>query len=411
MCIFKYLILMVSIGALNLFTNQTEHSKKDLVSFYRLKEVLNSKQHQDTIFIKNGIYNNIQLTLKNHKPVVIIAETPGKVILVDTTQINLQSCKNMTLSGLHFDSTISSQLIKLDYSKECVIENSLFKNNMGTSPYSKIIGLQNSSSDNIIRNNTFDNLEVMGVTIREEGSVYNKVYNNFFKNTTAVNDIYPNTDGNGMESIQVGAGGNDEVVYKLHTTIKNNVFENIIGDKSEVISVKSSNNSIIGNEFYKCIGGITLRFGSDNTVSSNYFEDTDQPIRLFGPNHIVNENYIENAIVGIHLPSANYIQKNKELKLGYSQSNNINITGNAIINSKKADIQIGSYYSNNRSKLPNNIKITDNYITKEKINIIEYPPGINKSIYLKANNQINHSFSEKIKVEYLKSGIQWKDLN
>lgn len=374
----KFVINIIFVLFLIITNNKLIAQNSSLVDFSKLKEIINNKTHGDVIYIKNGIYKDVNITIKNLKPVAIKAETPGRVILKGETQIRLQSCNNIVLSGFYFEETKSKQLIKLNNVKESRIENNYFKNSKGYSPYSCIIGIQSNSQSNTIERNTFEGIQTVGVLIDDGENIKNVITKNIFKNIPSVKSVYPNTNGNGMECIGLGKGLKLPV-KDLYTTVSFNYFENIQADGMEIICVKSNKNEIMSNYITKSEGGISIRYGNNCTIVKNVFINNNQSLRIFGENHLVSNNHFENLNFGIQLPAADYKRGENIKKVGYYQSNNIKINDNSFSNIKKDPVLIGGQKKKGRDLLAKNIYFYENLIDNNA-------KKVEKTVYFDKNN-------------------------
>lgn len=389
----KFVVNIFFVLFIVIINNKLIAQNNKLVDFNELKEIINNKIHGDVIYIKNGIYKDINITIKNLKPVTIKAETPGKVILKGETQIRLQSCNNIVLSGFYFDGTKSKQLIKLNNVKESKIENNYFKNSKGYSPYSCIIGIQDGSQSNLIVENTFEGIETIGILIDDGLNTKNIITKNIFKNIPSVKSVYPNTDGNGMECIGLGKGLKLPI-KDLYTTVSFNYFENIKADGMEIICVKSNSNEIKNNYFTRNQGGVSLRRGDYTTIDQNIFINTSQNIRIFGIGHIIKNNYIDSNKKGIQLPASNFSDHNKLSSSGYYQAKNITINNNTFRGMDNNVLVIGENSGENRKVMPENIMFERNELFNSSIPTVNPNKEI-KIISTKIINKAKHNVSKK----------------
>ncbi len=90
--------------------------------------------------------------------------------------------------------------------------------------------------------------------------------------------------GNGGESIRVGLSGRQH--SSAYAIVEDNLFEACNGDL-EVISVKSSDDTIRYNTLRNSKGTITLRHGWRNVVEGNFLLGNATGIRMFGNYHRV----------------------------------------------------------------------------------------------------------------------------
>lgn len=114
---------------------------------------------------------------------------------------------------------------------------------------------------------------------------------------------------NGKETIRLGLSG--LTLSHGYNTIQYNVFQNCDGEP-EIISVKSSSNSVRFNTFRTSKGSLTLRHGHNNSVYGNFFlgdgvESDQEGIRMFGNDHKIYNNYFENLTgEAIYLPNGDF---------------------------------------------------------------------------------------------------------
>jgi poly(beta-D-mannuronate) lyase len=95
---------------------------------------------------------------------------------------------------------------------------------------------------------------------------------------------------NAGEMIRVGVS--QHCTFYSNTVIKNNFFEYCDGE-TEIVSIKSCGNKVVGNVFKECQGAVVLRHGNDNTVEGNLFYGNDK--EGTGGIRVINEgNWIVN---------------------------------------------------------------------------------------------------------------------
>lgn len=322
----------------------------------------------DTIFIKNGAYKDVEviLTKKPKTRVYIMPETPGGVSITGKSTITIDKSTNITLQNFFFDVVTNPSAVILNSSSDIEIYNNYFYK-CGVSRFGFIVRLDRGSFANKIHRNTFDSSHAMSVVIalrptnlHTKDNKNNEIFNNLFCNIPQVESIYPDSDGNGLEAIQLGQGVKGTEQWELETKIYNNLFENIIGDRAEIISNKSSKNYIYNNTFLDNNSGITIRGGNDVEIVGNYLRNTTRGVRLYGSGHLIKNNYIERAILGIQIPSADYDKSQALLSERpgiYQQIENSIISGNVIVNPSRQAVLIGA---GDRKLQPRNIKFERN---------------------------------------------------
>src|SRR5690606_15884017 len=232
---------------------------------------------------------------------------------------------------------------------------------------------------------------------------------NIFRNIEAVKDIYPDSDGNGMEAIQVGQMTSlNAVSQNLATIIEKNSFEQFIGDQVEVISVKSSSNKITDNEFINCKGGVSIRAGNNNQIIDNRFLRVGRAIRLYGSGHRVENNMLQDVQVGIMIPSADFRTGEKLTKKnGYYIAENCLIARNIIINATDKAIVTGN---SDKKILPKLLKFKDNKVLSNIANSKDDKVSIrvsgSRDFSFHEDNLIG-SYNEKMQkqISYISFGI------
>lgn len=85
-------------------------------------------------------------------------------------------------------------------------------------------------------------------------------------------------------------GDSNRQNYDAFMVVEFNLFERNTGDV-EVVSVKSSSNTIRYNTLRDNVGSIVLRHGDDCTVEGNFLLDGENGIRFYGDNHKIIGNY------------------------------------------------------------------------------------------------------------------------
>ncbi len=110
--------------------------------------------------------------------------------------------------------------------------------------------------------------------------------------------IHSSAEGsNGYETLQLGYGPKGHKMVYMHALVEYNLFENCDGE-AEVISVKTSANTIRFNTFSGCKGKLVLRMSNDSAVYNNYFLNPSRKsgvggIRIHGSRNAIYNNYFE----------------------------------------------------------------------------------------------------------------------
>lgn len=266
----------------------------------QLRKAVQKAKPGDTIVLKNGTWKDAALNLDGkgtaQKPIVIMAESPGGVLLTGSSYLQLAG-EYLTVKNLHFNqgftpkrAVISFRADSKNLANHCrvtgvVIENYSQPERFKTDTWVIFYGKYNR-----IDHSTFvDKLNsgpVIIVELDDERSQqnYHRIDSNYFNGR-------PRFGSNGAETIRVGVSR-----YSLspsRTSISHNFFERCNGEV-EIISIKSGENTVSFNTFFESEGGMVLRHGSNNTVESNFFNGNNKPftggVRIINPGHKVFNN-------------------------------------------------------------------------------------------------------------------------
>jgi parallel beta-helix repeat protein len=362
--LFSYFKVIGLLGPIFFFVG----AKTFVQSLPGLSTRINNAKPGDTIYVENGTYTDVSVEVKKKftQNVVVRPRALGKVIFTGAIAFRLNNTSNIKFMGFVFKQT-SGSVFQFNNCSNIEITNNYFYQ-CGINPNHSVIRIVNGSHDNKIDYNTFEDTRSQAILIGtyankpdDKFNTGNKIFRNHFCNVQSVTTLYPKMGRNGLEQIVIGFLPD----YFLKTDVYQNLFENIYGDGWEIISNKSSNNTIRENTFLNNKSGVSIRSGSNVKVVDNYLDNTDKGIRIFGNGHTISNNYILNSDVGIRLPSADFETGAKAVYTGYYQQDNILITDNFIINPKSSDILIGE---NHRKLQPKDIRMTGNkiYYTDKK---------------------------------------------
>ncbi|NQX63668.1 fibronectin type III domain-containing protein [Paenibacillus qinlingensis] len=310
-------------------------------SISALQTAVTNASAGEEIVLANGIYDNdgsnAMIILSNNQgtstqPIIIRAATPGQSVFTGTTAIRLSGAW-MEFRDFKFDvqyvaGNSNRNVISLIGAKNMKVKNNYFLNSGDTTaPATHIIKLLNSSHDNVIESNTFDGNRSSGVGIQIGTSTQtnhdNIISTNYFRNIRYVGDLFPGQT-NGMEPIQIGQATNNDITG---TIVEHNLMENVTADGGEIISVKSSGNTVRYNTFRDSPSGVTLRFGNSNTVNGNFFIRTKEGIRVYGSSHSIFNNYFKDITNNaINLDGGDNIAN------GHYAADQVTVSNNTIVN-------------------------------------------------------------------------------
>jgi poly(beta-D-mannuronate) lyase len=254
------------------------------------------------IVLANGKWENVELIFKAKgtadKLITLRAETPGKVII--TGQSNLAfSGEYLVISGLVFKdgSTPTGEVVSFRTSNDDLANHSRVTNividNFSTAdrPMSDL-WVAMYGKNNRLDHNSLVNKRNRGVTVavrmNSEGSRKNDhiIEYNYFGPRQVLG-------ANGGETLRIGTSHFSREY--ANTTVQYNFFDRTNGEH-EIISNKSSGNSLINNVFFETQGTLTMRHGHFTKVEGNYFLGNRKPntggIRIINESQSVSNNYM-----------------------------------------------------------------------------------------------------------------------
>ncbi|UKT65450.1 chondroitinase-B domain-containing protein [Pedobacter mucosus] len=341
----------------------------------------------DQITIANGNYTNWSTEIKakgtKEKPIIIKAEHLDKVVFSGTTDHTIFKVSGdyVQLKGITFNGCMlvkadgkNGNLITMDGSKNSLISNCRFLNNIVKTQFTPLVIVSGNGQYNLIDSCLFganvDNQDIQIKVTKESFPLYTTVKHCLFQNKTKVSW----SNGNGGECIQVG----QDPVLLGNQAPKSIITENRFircDAENEVISNKSSNNLYTKNYFENNDGELVMRGGHDCLISDNIFNGGTGGIRINGTGHILTENKISNIKTAIRLMYGMAKGKNE---IGFYTAASNCIIKNNIINNATTGILIGD------SK---NADWTNKFDTKR------YPSPVIQNIAPFDNEILNNVFS------------------
>jgi len=270
-------------------------------------------QPGDTLTLADGEWRDFQILFTGQgaegRPIVLTAQTPGKVIL--TGQSNLR------LAGSHL--WVSNLVFRDGWSPTGEVV-SFRKSRTERADDSRVTGVVidgfskpgRAESDNWValygRNNRFDHNQILGKTNAGTTLVVIRDAEQGLENHHLIDHNYfgrrPVLGSNGGETIRVGTS--HDSTSSSFTTVSENWFEHCAGEV-EIVSNKSGGNVYRGNVFFESQGALVLRHGDGNLVENNVFIGNGLPntggVRIINRRNIVRNNYME-GLAGSNFGSA-----------------------------------------------------------------------------------------------------------
>lgn len=274
---------------------------------YHISEIasaLGKAQPGDTLRIAGGTYKDVTLVWKAaatpEKPVVVMASEPGKVRISGKSSLHI-SGSGLEVNGLLFE--------KCHAGKGTIVE---FRNGDDLASGCRLTQCVVNDCNPVRRDISYSYVHVYGRGNRVDHCSFTGKLN--LGVTLIVMLNYPGCDenyhsidhnyfgprpvygSNGAETIRIGTS--QQCLQNSRTQLCDNLFDRCNGEV-EVVSVKSSGNTIARNTFYECQGVLALRHGDRNVAEGNLF--IGHGIRNTGGIRIVGEDQVvrSNTMLGL----------------------------------------------------------------------------------------------------------------
>jgi len=254
----------------------------------------------DIIFLQNGIWDNavIKLNCKGTKelPITFKAQTAGKVLLTGNSKLKLGGTY-ITVDGLYFingfsgdDAVIKFCIDSNTLANNCRVTNTVINDFNNPRRLDENYWVAFYGKNNRVDHCSFLNKKNIGVLLavilddERSSENFHSIDHNYFGARLPL-------ASNAGEIIRVGVSQHCQ--FNSNTQIRNNFFEGCDGE-TEIVSIKSGNNSIEENVFKECQGSVVLRHGDNNLVARNFFLGNDKPgsggVRVINKGQIVVSN-------------------------------------------------------------------------------------------------------------------------
>ncbi len=269
-----------------------------------LKDAVGAALPGDVIEVADGVYNwgstlSVRRGGVEGYPVTIRARNRGAVEITGGSSFVLKQVAWVTIEGFLFTST-DRTAVKAESARHTRITRNTFRLQETESLKWVLIGGTYDlwvpfSEHNRIDHNLFEGKSQPGNMITIDGSPkpeplssqYDRIDHNYFRN------VGPRIE-NGMETIRLGWSAMS--MSSGFTTVEANLFEACDGDP-EIVSVKTSDNTLRYNTFRRSQGTLSLRHGNRNEAYANFFFGEERAgtggIRLYGDDNRVFNNYME----------------------------------------------------------------------------------------------------------------------
>ena len=331
------------------------------VEISSLSSVLSKAQPGDTILLKDGTYNNLNVVIgckgEQNKRITIKPVNPGKVILTGGSTITITG-SYVTLANLVLkDGGVSGKAILIQGSNNrltgCDISYS-------ATDCEQMVRIENTN--NRVDHCIFHDWDKLGVWVTvwrpNSNANFAMVDHNIFQNRKAT------SANNGLECIRIGTS--DTSLSSSKSIVYNNFFDNCNGE-IEVISNKSGENIYYKNTMTNCEGTLTLRHGDKCYVYNNKFDQKNKPnsggVRITGEEHTVKQNLFKdingNGTTRVGVSVNNGVPKTAIN--GYYQVKNTKVSDNTFINCKDA-FAIGVQVKKECTLTPISTEVSNNIV-------------------------------------------------
>ena len=372
----------------------------------------------DTIILQTGEWKNVTINLdcigSKEKPVVIKAQTPGKVLITGNSKLKIGG-QYIIVDGLHFvngyagkDAVITFRTDNKHLANDCRIINTVINdfNNpkrMDENNWVTFYGKRNK-----LDHCGFIDKKNMGVLLavilddERSRENFHSIDHNYFGRRLPL-------ASNGGEMIRVGLSQHCQ--FNSNTFISNNFFENCDGE-AEIISIKSCANEVKENVFKECQGSVVLRHGDNNIVANNYFLGNDKPgtggVRVINKGQkVINNIFYKCRGVDFRSPLVIMNGVPNSPPTRYVQVTNAEISSNTFYECSPISLCEGS--DAERTMVPDNVLFTKNifYNTRDSI-IYKAFDKINGIRF--SDNKVSNNIKQGLTQGFIKTNITEKEL-
>jgi poly(beta-D-mannuronate) lyase len=333
-------------------------------------------QPGDTLLLSPGEWRDAVLVF-NAKgspdaPITLAAAEPGKTKLTGRSRLTFAG-PHLVARGLLFaDGYIEQGAVVLFDGDQggavnCRLTESAIIAYNASDRTKRYNWVQLSGNGHRVDHCRFEGGDHFGITIQivaGAGDNRHRIDRNYFLNRAPGGD-------NGYETIQVGQAR--DAHRDSNSVVEYNLFESCDGEQ-EIVSNKTGGNVYRKNTFIACAGALTLRHGDRALVEANIFLGAGKlhtgGVRVIGRDHVVRGNYFH-GLTG--LPTAGavialYAGIPNSIPTGYVESENAIIADNVLIDNAANGINLSAgHLSRNRTILPRNVSLRDNWIDQHPL--------------------------------------------
>jgi hypothetical protein len=321
----------------------------------QINQALKEARPGDMIVVRDGVYEGYEsfqiadLRGTQERPITIAAESIGGVEFKGSLQFVTRDSSHVVIEGFVF-STAGAPGNRIDNGAVVIHDSDHIRVTRNHFALQETYGVTSTrdwvsvngekAAYNRIDHNLFENKQQNGsyISVNKMASdtvptpVHTRIDHNHFR------DMAP-LGINGMETMRIGVGPRLYTPFDAHTVVEYNLFERTDGEKSEIISVKSSGNTIRYNTVLETVGSFTLRHGDRNQVYGNYFIGKGKSgaggVRVYGKDNRVFNNYFEGLTRAVTLGNGG-VNDISELPFdtGYVRINRADIAFNMFVDNQ-----------------------------------------------------------------------------
>ena len=364
------IVVLVFLNCL-LVVPTTVEAREYVASLSEVSDCLRKAQPGDRIIVRPGTYSDNTLKWQGvgteAKPITIEAQQPGTVILSGKTSMQVAG-EHLVISGFYFRGVVPTRRGVVDFAigdryanhcrlTDCVMDDCNTPRRDVVSSYIVLSGRYNR-----VDHCTLTGKCTLGVTLlvnlNGEGCLenYHQIDHNYF----GPRDVY---GSNGAETMRIGTS--QQSYLSSRTIVEDNLFERCNGEV-EVISVKSSDNTIRRNTLLECEGVVALRHGRRNVVEQNCFIGNNRRntggIRIVDADHrVVGNTFYQ--LAGQRFFSALGVMYGvpNSLPNRYVTVRDVTISGNIFFDCRSIDMETGK--DAERTEAPQNVVFADNIVS------------------------------------------------
>lgn len=339
-----------------------------------VQKSLDTAEPGQTISIRSGTYTLNQPWVVTRsgsqgQPITIRALTPGGAVIDGKAGFLLKGVSHVIIEGFEFRHENIQPAVALVNCRSVQITRNTFHLDDQVAKRQNWIHLTGGKSgQNRIDHNLFEGKQSHGSFIAIDGSEESpfrlsegdRIDHNHFRNIGTDDDNAPALKG--VRAIRLGWSG--AVESEAKSAVEYNLFEKCRGD-DELVSVRSSGQSIRFNTFINCVGHLSLRAGKNNIIEGNFFIGENRKgigaMLVQGSGHKIFNNYFE----GMSVPALAFRNGSDVKGVGVvprTPAKDVDLVFNTFVNCLGGTLEIGSNGNGKWKVAPTGIAIANNIV-------------------------------------------------